>query len=168
MSCSTNFSNLTPPFRVQVPGPSTALNVSGSQASNKLTACSAALVVTRAGALELALPSWLCGAEGPTGCEFLDSQATASAATNTTKDVQERVVISGSLWPEPDANATPCPSDHFECTLQGKSSTRRVNMSYAAMGSACFQRNKSSWGEPSIAAHRLRQQKDQPTAVGKA
>src|SRR5262245_6494720 len=103
MSCSTNFSNLTPPFRVQLTP--TALNVSGSQASTKLTACSAALVVpTRAGALELALPSGLCGAEGPTGCGFFPSQATASAATTTRTNVHDRIFIGGSLCPEPDAN----------------------------------------------------------------
>src|SRR5262245_36368032 len=117
MSCSTNVSNLTPPFRVQVTP--TAVNVSGSQASNKLTACSAALVVpTRAGALELAVCSPLGEAEGSSGCEFFPWQATASAATDTRTNVHERTVIGGSLCREPYANASPCSRETVKCVMQ--------------------------------------------------
>src|SRR5262245_4635036 len=136
MSCSTNLSNLTPPFRVQ--GTPTAMNVSGSQASNKLTACSAALAVpTRAGALELAVPSRPCEAEGSSGCGFFPSQATASAATDTRTNVHERIVI-GSLWPEPYANPTPCSRETVECGPQLNSAIDFSTTSYVASRALTF------------------------------
>src|SRR4029450_10366731 len=81
-SCSRNVSNLTPPDLVHAPAPSTALNVSGSQASNiETTCCDGAFASACAGPATTAAGA-VSTVEGLTGCDRLSHPTiTAAAAT---------------------------------------------------------------------------------------
>src|SRR4029453_18708779 len=92
-----NDSKRTPPDRVQVPAPSAALNVSGSQASNMVTTCcDAPFAASCAGVPATAGWAFVRG-EGADGWAAFFSHPTKTAAAPTkTMSEFKRIDIAGA------------------------------------------------------------------------